>query len=96
MSNLEVIEKFLKGEQAKTPLRYVYGWGNKGRTLQTNINEKTNDLELINYATTIAILKGNTVEVNESKYSRTTSKIQTQIKNEARACGLEIKAIYLD
>lgn len=90
MSNLEVIKTFLRGENAQTPLRNIYGWSCKGRTLYTEENEEKNEIHLINYDTTIAILKGNTVEVNENKYSQTTSKIQNQIKRQAERYGLKI------
>ena len=90
MSNLEVIKKFLKGENAQTPLRNIYGRYSKGRTLYTEENEEKNEIHLINYDTTIAILKGDIVEVNENKYSQTTSKIQNQIKRQAEINGLKI------
>lgn len=90
MSNLEVIKTFLRGENAQTPLRNIYGWYSKGRTLYTEENEEKNEIHLINYNTTIAILKGDIVEVNENKYSQTTSKIQNQIKRQAEINGLKI------
>lgn len=50
MNNLEVIKKFLKGQEAKTALRQIYG-GYKGRTLFTDGEE------LVNYQTVIAYKK---------------------------------------
>ena len=76
MNNENVIKKFLKKEQAKTPLRniingyYIY----KGRTLWTRENE------LINYNTRIAYIEDNTLYINVKKYSITTNKIQSKLK----------------
>lgn len=89
MSNESVIKEFLSGRQAKTPLRNIncgyYSY--KGRTLYTEENN------LINYKTTIATLKDNVLYLNINKYSATTSKIQTQIKQLAISKGLEIVEI---
>ena len=50
---------------------------------------KTNNgLELINYSTRIAYHQNNKLYINISKYSRTTSKIQSQLKE--LASGFEI------
>lgn len=84
MSNQDVIKAFLEHKQAKTPLRKIAYTMSKGRTLYTENNN------LINYNTTIATLKDNTLYLNTKKYSRTTSKIQTQIRNLATRKGLEI------
>lgn len=76
MKNENVIKKFLEGEQARTPLRYINnGYATyKGRTLWTRYNE------LINYWTRIAYIKDNTLYINVKKYSSTTSNIQNKIK----------------
>lgn len=79
MNNERVIRAFLRGEQSKTPLREIQNgyYTYKGRTLWTNGNI------LVNYSTNMAKLdvENNIVYVNKNKYSRTTSKIQTQIKS---------------
>ena len=66
MTNQNVIEIFLQGGRAKTTNLYTDG------------------TELINYTTTIAKWNGTEeqtkeLEINLNYYSRTTSKIQTQI-----------------
>lgn len=85
MKNEDVIRKFLKGEQAKTPLRDVWGYG-KGRTLYTCFNV------LVNYDTNIAIYFEDTKEVllNVNKYSVTTTKIQNTIRRVAEEYGLKV------
>lgn len=50
--------------------------------------------ELVNYRTVIAKWDGDTVLVDSRKYSRTTSKIQTQLKNALMQAG--IKTAQLD
>lgn len=86
MNNENVIKKFLKKEQAKTPLRniingyYIY----KGRTLWVRDNE------LINYNTRIAYIEDNTLYVNVKKYSSTTSKIQSKLKQLASLTSYNI------
>ena len=86
MDNETVIKEFLSGRQAKTPLRTItcgyYSY--KGRTLYTDENN------LINYKTTIATLKGNKLYLNITKYSNTTSHIQSKIRRLATNIGLEI------
>lgn len=76
MKNENVIKKFLEKEQAKTPLRDIVNgyYSYKGRTLWTWRNE------LINYSTRIAYIEDNTLYINIKKYSSTTSKIQSKIK----------------
>ena len=73
MNNIEVIKKFLNKKPGHTPLRITMN-GYKEQTL------KTNGLELINYNTRIAYHQNNKLYINISKYSRTTSKIQSQLK----------------
>lgn len=86
MNNEKVILAFLEGKSAKTGLRdimdgvYVY----KGRTLTTD------GVELINYSTKIAYKKDGKVYLNISKYSQTTSKIQSKIKQLADEKNIKI------
>lgn len=87
MNNERVIRAFLRGEQAKTPLREIQGvYIYKGRTLWTNGNI------LVNYSTNMAKLdiENNVVYINKNKYSRTTSKIQTQIKSLANQYNYQV------
>ena len=86
MDNETVIKEFLSGRQAKTPLRNIRNgyYSYKGRTLYTDENN------LINYKTTIATLKGNKLYLNITKYSNTTSHIQSKIRRLAESMGLEI------
>ena len=81
MNNIEVIKRFLNKQPGHTPTRITMN-GHKEMTL------KTNGLELINYSTRIAYHKDNKLYINISKYSRTTSKIQSQLKE--LASGFEI------
>ena len=81
MNNIEVIERFLNKQSGHTPLRITMN-GYKEMTL------KTDGLELINYSTRIAYHQDNKLYINISKYSRTTSKIQSQLKK--LASGFEI------
>lgn len=76
MTNENVIKTFLEREQARTPLRDIVNgyYSYKGRTLWTWKNE------LINYSTRIAYIEDNTLYINIKKYSSTTSKIQSKIK----------------
>ena len=83
MSNEKVIRAFLEGHAGHTPTRdiingvYVY----KGQTL------KTNGLELINYSTRIAFKQDNKLYLNVGKYSVTTSKIQSKLRQLAIEYG---------
>ena len=81
MNNIEVIKKFLNKKPGHTSLRITMN-GYKEMTL------KTNGLELINYSTRIAYHQDNKLYINISKYSKTTSKIQSQLKE--LASGFEI------
>ena len=81
MNNIEVIKRFLNKQPGHTPTRITMN-GYKEQTL------KTNGLELINYSTRIAYHQNNKLYINISKYSRTTSKIQSQLKE--LASGSEI------
>ena len=88
MKNEKVIKKFLEREQAQTPLRgIVNGYGcytYKGRTLYTRDNE------LINYSTRIAYIEDNTLYINTKKYSSTTSRIQSKLKQLANLTNYDI------
>lgn len=87
MSNEKVIRAFLNGYQAQTPLRDINGgyYGSyRGRTLYTKDNK------LVNYNTNMARLEEGVVYINKSKYSVTTSKIQTMIKSLASQYGLQV------
>ena len=81
MNNIELIKKFLNKQLGHTPTRITMN-GYKEQTL------KTNGLELINYSTRIAYHQDNKLYINISKYSKTTSKIQSQLKE--LASGFEI------
>ena len=81
MNNIEVIKRFLNKQPGHTPTRITMN-GYKEQTL------KTNGLELINYSTRIGYHQDNKLYINISKYSRTTSKIQSQLKE--LASGFEI------
>ena len=81
MNNIEVIKRFLNKQPGHTPTRITMN-GYKEMTL------KTNGLELINYSTRIAYHQDNKLYINISKYSKTTSKIQSQLKE--LASGFEI------
>ena len=73
MNNIEVIKRFLNKKAGHTPLRITMN-GYEEMTL------KTNGLELINYSTRIAYHQDNKLYINISKYSSTTSKIQSKLK----------------
>lgn len=76
MTNGEVIDKFLQHREGHTPTRNITN-GYQGNTLTTD------GQALINYKTTIAYFKGGKLYLNKTKYSTTTSKIQTQLENKA-------------
>lgn len=86
MKNEKVIKKFLEREQAKTTLRSIINgyYSYKGRTLWTRDNE------LINYSTRIAYIEDNTLYINIKKYSSTTSRIQSKLKQLASLTNYNI------
>lgn len=86
MTNKQVIEKFLNREKAKTPKRMIPNgvYMCEGRTL-----ESTGD-ELINYWTRLAYFKGRELHLNINKYSVTTSKIQNEIKYQAKSRNIVV------
>jgi len=69
MKNSDVIRKFLNKQIAHT----------------TNLYTKTeeNKFVLVNYQTAIAYIEGNTLWINQCKYSRSTSKIQSNLNYQA-------------
>lgn len=71
MNKIDLIKNFTKGA---TNL--------KGSNLFTRTNEKLGITELVNYSTTIAFYAHNTgcIFLNNTKYSRTTSKNQNYIR----------------
>ena len=85
MNRTQVLNSFLNKETAKTPLREVYGWTHKGRTL-TSDGEK-----LVNYNTIIAYFKGDTLHLNMTRYSNTTSHIQHELRRLAENKGIKIE-----
>ena len=60
-----------------------------------NGNLKTTKTTLINYSTIIAYYENNTYYINISKYSRTTSKIQTLIKRYLQGHNIENYTEYM-
>ena len=91
MNNLEVIKKFLRLENAQTNLRNIQNgyFTYKGRTLQTK--SENIGFCLYNYNTIIAFILDNNLYLNTSKYSPTTSKIQTQLRHQATYTDYTIK-----
>lgn len=91
MTNVEVIKKFLKLENAQTNLRNILNgyYYYKGRTLQTK--SENIGFCLYNYNTIIAFILDNTLYLNTKKYSVTTSKIQSQLRNQATYTHYNIK-----
>ena len=65
MKNEEVIKNFLQMKNARTLNLYTQHQGNK--------------YALINYQTAIAYIEGNTLWINQCKYSVSTSKIQSKL-----------------
>ena len=86
MSNELVIDRFLNKRCGHTPTRTIINgyYSYKGQTL------KSNGLELINYNTRIAFHQNSKLYINITKYSRTTSKIQTMLKGKALKYNYDI------
>lgn len=81
MINLDVIKNFINHKEGKTPLRSINDgcYGYKGRTLASD------GKSLYNYNTLMAYHSDNgKLYVNREKYSKTTSKIQWQIRYQAK------------
>jgi hypothetical protein len=86
MNNETVINAFLQKKKGQTAKRQINGgyYCYEGRTL-------TSDGEtLINYSTIIAKHIGDKLYLNKNKYSRTTSKIQSQLHYIADRMGFTI------
>lgn len=86
MTTLEVIQQFLKREQAHTPYRdaplnNIWSW--RGASLTSD------SWRLINYETPIARWRGDTVLIDGRKYSATTSKQQSMLKRECDKLGVK-------
>ena len=86
MTTLEVIQQFLKREQAHTPYRNaplnnVWRW--RGASLTSD------SWRLISYETPIARWRGDTVLIDSRKYSTTTSKQQSMLKRECEKLGVK-------
>lgn len=81
MINSDVIKNFINHKEGKTPLRNIVNgcYGYKGRTLASD------GKSLYNYNTLIAYHSDNgNLYINNDKYSVTTSKIQGQIRCNAK------------
>lgn len=81
MANLDVIKNFINHKEGKTPLRNIIDEYRtyRGRTLASD------GKSLYNYNTLIAYHSDNgKLYINREKYSATTSKIQGQIRREAK------------
>lgn len=77
MTNQTIITNFINGATSgHTPTRDIINgyYTFKGTTLSIEGDN------LINYTTIIATRDGDTIKLNTTKYSRTTSKIQSLIK----------------
>lgn len=88
MSNETVIRAFLGRSEAHTPIRNITNgiYTYKGQTLATD------GKKLVNYSTVIAKWIGNNlIELNTHKYSVTTSKIQSKIRQLANEYGICIQ-----
>ena len=82
MTNEKVIISFLNKEKGHTPTRVITGTNEKGQTLNSTGGE------LINYKTVIAYWKDETLFINTTKYSSTTSHIQSKLKYLATEKGI--------
>lgn len=79
MRNVDVIEKFLNREA-------------KGKV--TNLRIESQGRKLVNYNTVLAQWnEDGSLTVNNTKYSSSTSRIQTQIKHLVNQKGIEYKEI---
>ena len=86
MTNLQVIQRFIKKEEGRTPARTIHNhsgyYTTKGNTLTS-----TRKI-LINYNTPIAYWENDTIIVNVRKYSSTTSHIQAALIREIEKHGI--------
>ena len=82
MRTEQVIAAFLSRKKAKTPTRdLMYG----GRDCSIS----TDGARLWSYSTIIAQWSGDVVLINNTKYSRTNSKQQSELKRQIEAAGIE-------
>lgn len=79
MSNQKVIENYFNNMQGRSSNGNLYIFGNK----------------LINYSTPLVVYYNGTYTINTKKYSVTTSKIQTYIKNYVTSHNIQ-NVIYSD
>lgn len=91
MTTLDVIQQFLKREQAHTPYRNaplnnVWRW--RGASL-TSTGDK-----LISYETPIAEWRGGVLAINSAKYSNTTSKQQGMLRRECEKLNVKTEEMY--
>lgn len=86
MTNENVIKLFLQGKKAQTNKRKITNgyYTYEGRTLTSD------GTTLINYSTVIAEKIDNRIYLNTYKYSRTTSAIQSKIRQLTLAQGLQL------
>lgn len=86
MNNEKVLIAFLNNEKAHTPTRNITSGYHtyKGQTLSTD------GKKLINYNTTIAYHKDGKLYLNVSKYSSTTSHIQSKLRRLAEERSFQI------
>ena len=77
MSNQTIIKSFIQGATSGNTPKRALATGGYTSTLSIDGDN------LINYWTTIATRDGDTILLNNKKYSRTTSKIQSLIKRTA-------------
>lgn len=81
--NREVIKKFLSKKAGHTPYRDIpYSWKNRNKGTYRGCTLTSTGRELINYNTVIAYFTSdNELMINTSRYSMSTSHIQSHIKN---------------
>jgi hypothetical protein len=77
MNNQSVINAFLCGKSAKS----------------SNGNLRTDGNKLVSYYTAIAVRMGDTIVLNRTKYSVSTSKIQTWLLYSVIESGLQYKEV---
>jgi hypothetical protein len=78
MNNQSVINAFLCGKSAKS----------------SNGNLRTDGNKLVSYYTAIAVRMGDTIVLNRTKYSVSTSKIQTWLLNSVVIGGFPHREVY--
>ena len=78
MNNQSVINAFICGNSAKS----------------SNGNLRTDGNKLVSYYTAIAVRMGDTIVLNRTKYSVSTSKIQTWLLHSVINCGFPHREVY--